>query len=93
MPKVRIAYELRLKEYFERVNELLPGAGPTGAYCMGWSVRLVESYNKWMWPTRDLLLQLRDCRTIKDGINALEDWELLAVRKTGIARGQLGGAL
>jgi hypothetical protein len=93
MPKVRIAFELRLNEYFALVSELLPGAEPMGAYCMGLSVTLVASPNKWIWPTREVLLQLRACETVKAGVETIERWVLLGVRRTGIARGQLGRAL
>ena len=79
---VRIGYELRLNEYFGWVNELLPGASPVGAYCMGLAARLLDSPNKRIWPKRDLLLlQLRDCNTMRIGRDVIEDW-LIVTRRT-----------
>ena len=83
MPKIRIPYNLRLNEYFALVEELLPGASPVGAYCMGLAVRLLVSHSKRIWLTRELLLQLRNCGTVKDGIDVMTDWCLVQGRRAG----------
>ena len=74
---------VRLEAYLDIVNELLPNATPIGAYCMALSGPCVASANPRVWPTRELLLALSSCGTIKDGMQVMEEWVIRARPQSG----------
>lgn len=67
-------FQQRLEAHLLLVNELLPGARPMGAYCMGFAIGALRNPEQRYWPTRWLLVRLRECGTAKEGLYIMEDW-------------------
>lgn len=76
-------FQVRLKEHLLLVNELLPGAEPIGAYCMGFAIGALRNPQQRHWPTRWLLVRLRECSTARQGLDVMQAWYVAPGRPCG----------